>query len=130
MTAEQPMKDLSTPTRDGGVAAMTDADHLVAAHHAAGERRAAGEPSWVATLHMTDIRTDGEPLGLENRDAIVARVKASSWYRRRLETDRGDELYQIVDELADVLTSEDFVTVMDALYNEADLDRIWIDARR
>jgi hypothetical protein len=101
-------------------------EHLVDMHRLAAERRAAGLPVWSATLRIKQHFTDAEhgPEFEAARDAIVAAVKASGWFRREDEFSR---LHEVVDGLADADGAEEFDAWLDELYDLADYDRVWVE---
>lgn len=95
-------------------------DHLVETHRIAQKRRAAGLPIWDRQIDLRHI-WQNEALSFEQRrDAIAAMLRRSPWVKDRT------DLQELVDELADAETGDDFDVPWDALYDEADLDRVWI----
>ena len=98
-------------------------DHRAGMHRLAQERRKAGLPSWRYTLDLSPVWHD-EPLDFgQRRDAVVARIRASAWFRG---CGPGDELSQAVEELADTKDINEFDSVFDAIYDLADYARAWI----
>lgn len=69
------------------------------------------------------VRIEGAPFE-ENRDRFVAALERSRWFRRQ---DYGDIVHELWDEIKDAETVEHFDSCLDALYDEADDDRVWIE---
>ena len=83
---------------------------------------------WKNRLNLGDIFQDDDMPLEEKRDVIVARIKASGWYRREIKRDDCCDLFYIVDELADVDSDDYFNVVWNALYDWCDVDkRVWLD---
>jgi hypothetical protein len=79
-------------------------------------------PQWKYTVNLRDIwRNEAMPFE-QRRDKIVARIRASAWYRNRAE----GILFDLVDELADAADIPAFDQVWSAIYDEADADRAWL----
>lgn len=98
-------------------------EHIVATHRLAAERRAAGRPVWDYHINLSDVFHNEAMSFEERRDAIVARLRASRWFT---DAEEGGELHQYVEELADTVDGDDFDCPMDAIYDLADTDRVWI----
>lgn len=98
-------------------------DHIVATHEAATALRRAGKPIWQHKIDVADIWNSDLPLIPDKRDRIVAKLRASSWFTG---CDEFDDLNEIVEELAEADTGHEFDRVWDALYDLADIDRVWI----
>ena len=81
--------------------------------------------TWNKTIDIKGILRDEDLTFEEKRDAIAAKVKASSWYK---EQDSADfpVLHQIVEEMEDCDEVEWFDSTLTALYDEADYDRVWL----
>ena len=77
--------------------------------------------SWVERIDLADVFHDEDLTFEQKRDAIVARIKASEWYRWS-----GFELHLMISSLSSTTTPEDFDVVWDAVYEKADVDRVWI----
>lgn len=56
----------------------------------------------------------------QRRDYIVARLRSSAWHRD------SEAVQEFTDELADSENGDEFDGPWDGLYDEADLDRVWI----
>jgi hypothetical protein len=77
---------------------------------------------WLHTLTLTDVFHNDDLTLEEKRDAIVRRIKAAPWY-----SEDDDDLYWLVDELADVDTDSYFDAVFNAFYDWADDHRVWVE---
>jgi hypothetical protein len=95
-------------------------DGILASHRAAAERRAQGRPIWDRKIQLRDIFHNDELTFEQRRDAIVRRIESSGW------PGRSETLAMLLEELADVVDAEEFDGVWDAIYDEADVDRVWI----
>lgn len=98
-------------------------EHLVAVHELAAERRANGLPVWDRRINVSDVFHADEIPFESKRDTIVARLRSHQWYQEN------SELEDIVDQLEDSDDPDDFDYWWDALYDEADYDRVWIETR-
>lgn len=104
-------------------------EHIVAIHQLAAERRQQGRPVWAETLDVSDVFHDDELSFEERRDAIVAVLKASRWYRKA-DQHAFDGVVDIVnDHLAYAENADEFDAWWDELYDLADYDRVWIKTR-
>ena len=92
-------------------------------HRLSRERIAAGKPSWAHHISLEDVFHNDDLSFTEKRDAIVARIRASSWYKGYDET--GD-MSEIVEDLAAATDTDEFDAAWDELYDIADADRVWI----
>jgi hypothetical protein len=102
------------------------ADHRAAMYRVGQERRAAGKPSWEHVLKLADVFHNDHLTFEQKRDTIVARIRASAWYKGY---DPTGELPEAVEDLADAEDVPAFDDVWDALYDLADADRVWIETR-
>ena len=99
-------------------------EHIAETHAIAAERRAQGRPVWdsridvSAAFHAYDA--DRPETFVPMRDEVVRIIRATPWARE-------DSVEEILDELAETDDVRYFDLVWDALYDQADLDRIWID---
>ncbi len=100
-------------------------EHIVDMHQLARDRRNAGLPVWAETIDLKDIWQDDDMPEMTKRDAIVARIKASRWYRNR-DSAGFDERGEAVDNLADAADEDEFNGWWDELYDFWDADRVWI----
>lgn len=100
------------------------ADHRVAMHRLATERRAQGKPIWDRKIRLGDVFDNDEFTFEQKRDTIVSRLRSSGWLNGR---DECDELVTLVEELAAATDVEWFDSVWDLIYDHADYDRVWID---
>jgi hypothetical protein len=85
--------------------------------------------NWLHKLNVSDVFDNDGMSITEKRDVIVARIKASSWFKKFAEDeDDGLDLTDIIDTLSDVTTVADFDEVWAAFYDWADTGhRLWID---
>lgn len=79
--------------------------------------------NWKYTINLKDVFHNDELTFIESRDAIVKRLRQSAWFKGK---DEFDDLPQLVEELADTASEVEFDEVWDAIYNEADADKVWI----
>lgn len=95
-------------------------ESIVESHRAAAALRAAGRPIWAHRINLADVFRNDELSFEQRRDALVRRIRKSPWAKDNY------SLGEMLDELADGTTVEDFDYVWDAIYDEADRDRVWI----
>ena len=84
------------------------------------KRRADGRPVWDEKI--TARRIEGAAFG-KNRDLFVAALEGSAWFKASVS---GDEIYDVWDEIKDSKTVRHFDGVLEAIYDLADEERIWI----
>lgn len=101
-------------------------EHKVEMFRLAQERLAAGKPVWDRKIRLADVFRNEAMTFEERRDAIVARLRASMWFKGY---DEYDELPQLVEELSEVPDADAFDCVWDCIYDVADTDRVWIGTR-
>ena len=102
------------------------ADHRADMFMLARSRIKAGLPSWAGKLDVSDVFHNDDLTFIEKRDAIVARIKATRWYKNA-DPHEFDGLHDVVENLATEETADDFDYWWDQLYDIADVDRIWIN---
>jgi hypothetical protein len=96
-------------------------DHIVHTHRLAQARRDAGLPIWDRKVLLGDVFRN-EAMSFEQiRDEIARRIRATEWHSG------SDVVRELVDELADCADTDEFDAVWDAIYDEADEDRVWIE---
>jgi hypothetical protein len=95
-------------------------ESIVESHRAATELRKAGRPIWTYKVILKDIFHNDDLTFEQRRDAIVRRLRKSPWAKDNY------TLSEYLDELADAEDADDFDYVWDAIYDEADRDRVWI----
>ncbi|MCA1840159.1 MAG: hypothetical protein ABR585_12805 [Gemmatimonadaceae bacterium] len=78
-------------------------------------------PVWFETISFKDIWHDDSKSFLERRDAIVVRFKQSKWY------ETSNEVTWLVEDLLLAKTPNEFNYYMMFVYDEADVDRVWIE---
>jgi hypothetical protein len=98
-------------------------DHKAEMFTLAQERRRAGKPSWEHRINLADIFHNDDLSFAEKRDAVVRRLRATTWFKAK---DEYDSLSQYVEELSETEDIVGFGQVFDAIYDEADYDRAWI----
>jgi hypothetical protein len=81
-------------------------------------------PAWDYRIDLRPVFRSEELTFEQRRDAIVDRLRTSSWVRDR--EDAGADLSTLVDELAEAADTDAFDRLWDDLYDEADADRAWI----
>lgn len=99
------------------------ADHRADMFALGQERLRAGLPMWERKISVADFFHNDAMTFAEKRDAIVYRLRASAWFKSK---DEHDDLPMFVEELADAQNTSDFDSAWDAIYDEADADRVWI----
>lgn len=99
-------------------------ESIVAAHRAGRERRAAGQPAWEYRVHLGHVFHDEALTFEQRRDEIVRVLTRSRWVR---DAGEGSVLAQLVEELGDTPDPAEFDEVWDAIYDEANVDRAWIE---
>lgn len=92
-------------------------------HHLATERRKAGKPPWEHRINLSDVWRDDGLSFEQKRDAVVHRIRASTWFKGY---DESDDLPQFTEELAGTQDIGEFDLVMVEIYDIADADRVWI----
>lgn len=79
-------------------------------------------PTWRYTVDLKDVwRNEGLTFE-ERRTEIARRIRASRW----AEESPWTVFHNLVDELAEVGSVEEFDQVWDEIYDYADMDRCWI----
>lgn len=114
------------------------AEHRVAMHRLAQERRGRGLPAWAFTVHgFRDALADRDAAGLiATRDRIVALLRGSRWFKAG--TDDHADLVEVLEELADVgnpdidwdgdYDAEAHLNAMlEQIYDLADAERVWLE---
>jgi hypothetical protein len=99
------------------------ADHRADMHRLVTERRKAGKPVWAHKINLADVFHNDDLTFEQKRDAIVARIRATTWFK---DCDEYDELPQYTEELADAPDVRAFDFVWSEIYDIADADRVWI----
>jgi hypothetical protein len=96
---------------------------IVEAHRIASRRRKSGRRIWDLTLDLSPWFHNEELTFEQRRDAIVNKIRRSPW------PNKNEEVIDILEELAEVETSEEFNEILGDLYDIADLYedyRVWI----
>lgn len=95
-------------------------ESIVESRQAASALRAAGRPIWSRRIDVKSVWNDEDLEGPDKFKAVAAIVKASGW------SQESEYVAEIVDNLADAEDDDEFNNWWDALYDEADRDRVWI----
>lgn len=102
------------------------AEHRADMYALGQQRRAAGLPMWDRKISVAGVFHNDAMTFPERRDAIVRRLRASTWFKSKNEC---DDLPMFVEELSAAQNVDDFNSAWDAIYDEADYDRVWITTR-
>lgn len=78
--------------------------------------------TWAHRLRLKDVFRNEEMTFEKRRDAIVQRIKASSWY-----TDDEYDLINTVEELEEASDADQFDEVWNYFYDWADVNRVWVE---
>lgn len=98
-------------------------ESIMAAHTAATERRRTGRPVWDEHVRIKGyLNNDSLPFE-EMRDAIVAKIKASRWFRNE---NVSESLRFAVEALEESQGEDDFNQALGEAYDCADEDRVWL----
>lgn len=84
-------------------------------------------PTWTLTIRLGDLVSQwksGELDITELAEKVAERIKATRWRSFTADTDEFDTA---LDELTKVGTRYEYERVFDAVYDLADLDRVWIE---
>lgn len=98
-------------------------EHIVDTYRIASERQAVGRPIWDRKFDVSDVFHNESMTFEQRRDAICSRPRAHPWFAENR------ELENIVEELEFSEDGDEFDGPWDALYDEADYDRVWIETR-
>ncbi|WP_043598935.1 hypothetical protein [Nocardia otitidiscaviarum] len=101
-------------------------DHIVATHQLAADRRRQGRPIWDETIDVSDVFHNEDMSFEEIRDVVVAKIKASRWYRKADPHDFNGVREITDDHLAHADDVDEFDGWWDELYDLADYARVWI----
>jgi hypothetical protein len=83
---------------------------------------------WQYKLNVADVFHDEDKPFEEIRDAVVERIKRAPFYEAEPTTPAMDDLWCLVDELADTDTQSYFDMVWSAFYDWCDVDkRVWVE---
>lgn len=79
---------------------------------------------WRERIELGNVFHDDSMEFNQRRDTIIDRIRKSRWF-----TSSSDEsfLTNIVDELANTQSEQEFNYVWNDVYDQADLDRVWIE---
>jgi hypothetical protein len=102
--------------------------HRADMHDLAAGLKQAGFPQWLYQVELGDVWGNRGMSFAQRRDAIAGRLRESPWYAARTQDeDRTDILESFVEELGDAPDAAAFNSAWDAICDEADGDRVWID---
>ena len=87
------------------------------------QRLKAGKPMWESKISVADVFHNDAMTFPEIRDAVVRRLRASTWFKSK---DEYDTLPMLVEELSDAEDASEFDYAWSGIYDEADADRVWI----
>jgi hypothetical protein len=87
------------------------------------QRRAEGKPMWDRTIDVSDVFHNKDLTFEANRDAIVKRLRESSWLKQ---ANKFGPLAWVVDNLAEAENTSEFNDWWYQLYDHADYDRVHI----
>lgn len=97
-------------------------ESILSSREDARSRVATGKPVWDEKVEIKKyLHNDDLSFG-QTRDRVVSALKASRWFRK----EEFSDLHDAVEEMADAETVEHFDLVLDAIYDMADADRIWL----
>jgi hypothetical protein len=106
------------------------ASHRAAMHDLVSERTKEGKPVWDRRVNVRTITQDDNRSVEEKAKAVAALVRESAWFKEVMAEKSDPELLYVIEELEDeVQDAEHYDTVMHALYDEADYDRVWLGWR-
>jgi hypothetical protein len=77
-------------------------------------------PTWEQKIDLRDVWKNPEMAFPEQRDAVVKRIRRSGW------PERNQTVAELLDEIEDTTTGDEFDGPWNAIYDEADADRVWI----
>jgi hypothetical protein len=100
-------------------------ESIVQCHEAAQELRRAGHSIWTYEVDVSGPWRDEMLTFEERRNAIIAILRKHPWINQ--DNWHGWDLQDLVEELTTADTEDDFNEIWDALYDEADYDRVWIN---
>lgn len=102
-------------------------EHIALTHQLAADLRSQGRPIWAEKVLLGDIWRNEDLTFEERRDAIVARLKTSRWFKNADEDESWGVHEIIAYHLAEAEDADRFDECWDELYDHADCDRVWID---
>ena len=83
--------------------------------------------NWKHQLKLGDVFHNDDMTFDARRDAIVARIRATGWYKRTVAGEDGYELTDIVDDLADTKGADTFDEIWSNFYDWCDENRVWVE---
>lgn len=82
-------------------------------------------PVWLETIDVSEVWRNDDMSFKETRDAVVARVQQSQWYKHS-DPNEWSGLYRVIEEIAVAQDVQEFDGWWNDLYDIADRDRVWI----
>lgn len=105
-------------------------ESIIDNHHAATERREAGQPIWDRKLRIKQYFAGSNATDETAKDTarnISHTLKNSSWAKTdQKEAGIDSEVIQLAEEFGDVEDLATLNSLLDTLYDLADADRVWI----
>jgi hypothetical protein len=102
---------------------MTSVEIKVASFQAAAARRAAGKPTWAHTIRLNGLMVDDAATFEYKRDNLARILLASKWVK---EMEEYSDLPRLIEEMGEAEGVENFNYLLSLVYDEADVDRVWI----
>jgi hypothetical protein len=102
------------------------AEHRVEMARLARDRRAADRPVWDREIDLRGVFHNDSITSEARYNTIAGRLEASTWLRRK---PAEDDLHGLVRDLRTAPDAAGFNEVWDAIYDEADYDRVFIRTR-
>lgn len=99
-------------------------DSIVYSHMEAAKRRSEGLPIWDHKIRIKHLLHNKNSEPQEIGKAVATIIRSSTWWEKRGRDD--DELRLLAEEIEEVDSVEAFDLVLDAIYDLADADRVWV----
>lgn len=99
-------------------------------HEAANVRRRHGLPIWGSTVTIKNLLSDdtSDENAVVTAEKVAGVLEGSAWYTTKADEDDRWDLDCIIDSFKyEVSTVDDFNEFLDALYDLADAERVWIN---
>jgi hypothetical protein len=82
---------------------------------------------WKIHIYVADVWHDDDVSFERLKEIVCQRIRESGWRDLQVGDDARDDWDNLVDELADAETEDEFDCVWAAMYDHADEDRVWLD---